>query len=91
MDRRILLLAAQVACSFVWAQPKLLDTPAARQFSGWLSAFNGTDRSAFRTFIEKNYPTGVGNFDPQGRFREQTGGFDLKRSKNPLQRGSLDS
>src|ERR1051326_5409225 len=42
-----------------WAQAPATppsDTPAARQFSGWLSMFNSGDRPIIQQFLDKNIP-----------------------------------
>jgi D-alanyl-D-alanine carboxypeptidase len=71
-----LLLFGTLFCT---AQSPLPDTPAAHQYSAWLESFNGSDRDAYRDFLQKNYPSGVRNFDHYVEFREMTGGFDFKK------------
>lgn len=73
-----LLLPAFLLSLFCAAQ-KLPDTPAGHQFSAWLEAFNLGDREGYRSFLEKNYPSGVELLDGSMVFRQQTGGFDLKK------------
>ncbi|MEX2284254.1 MAG: serine hydrolase domain-containing protein [Gemmatimonadota bacterium] len=51
-------------------------TPAGRQFSAWLDAFNSGDRERIRRFLEVNYPSVT--VDAQLNFRERTGGFDFR-------------
>ncbi len=79
--KRILLLLALLASFFCVAQvqPQLPDTAAARQFAGWLDAFNGGDRAKLLKFLETNYPEAASDIDNSLQFREQTGGFDLKK------------
>lgn len=80
--RTAFLLAALVllasACSP--AQVQLSDTPAAHQLSGWLAAFNSGDKTTYLTFLQKNYPVRAGEIDQAMGFRDQTGGFDLKKA-----------
>jgi CubicO group peptidase (beta-lactamase class C family) len=55
------------------------DTPAGRQLAGWLKAFNGNDRDAYREFLEKNFPSRVKGVERDWDFRERTGGFELRK------------
>ncbi len=59
---------------------QLPDTPAARQFAGWLNAFNSGDRETMRAFFEKQTPEQAGRLENTIRFRQRTGGFDFKKS-----------
>lgn len=78
MQMRILFLAA-LAASLGAADPQPPASPAGRQFSAWLDAFNNNDPAVFRTYLEKNYPSQT---NPPGRgFRDQTGGFDFKKTE----------
>jgi CubicO group peptidase (beta-lactamase class C family) len=52
------------------------DTPAGRQLSAWLDAFNSGDRERIRRYLDANYP--AANVNAQVAFRERTGGFDLR-------------
>jgi D-alanyl-D-alanine carboxypeptidase len=54
------------------------DTPAAKQFAGWLAAFNSGDRATLLQFLEKNYPERAKDIDDVLGFRAMTGGFELK-------------
>src|SRR5690348_13474499 len=56
------------------------DTPAARQFLAWLTAFDGASRDSLKAFYEQHYPTGLGRLEQVLNFRESTGGFDLLKS-----------
>ena len=69
------MTAAVLASNGVSAQ--IPTTPAGRQFSAWLEAFNSGDRERIRQFLETNYP-GV-TVDAQLNFRDRTGGFDLRK------------
>jgi D-alanyl-D-alanine carboxypeptidase len=62
-----------------FAQTTIPDTPAGNAFQGWLAAFNGSDGGAYREFVQRNWPSGVKYLDRDRRFREMTGGFDLKK------------
>jgi len=68
----ILVLSAPV-------RAQLPDTPAARQFSAWLGAFNGADRAALLKFLESNFPTRAASVDRDLDFRARTGGFDFRK------------
>ncbi|MDB4957447.1 MAG: hypothetical protein JWO36_5016 [Myxococcales bacterium] len=64
------------------------DTPAARQFAGWLTAFNSGDRGALVTYHQQYFPYEVASEDVAGIDHEfgliqGTGGFDLKTPENP--------
>ncbi|MBV8371606.1 MAG: beta-lactamase family protein [Candidatus Eremiobacteraeota bacterium] len=60
-------------------QSTIPQTPAGTQFAGWLAAFNGGDPAAYKAFVEKNWPAGVKFLAEDKRFRETTGGFDLRK------------
>jgi CubicO group peptidase (beta-lactamase class C family) len=66
-------------CICCAAQTALPDSPAAHQFSAWLSAFNSGERDTFLAFLEKNFPQRVGSINREMDFRRSTGGFDLKK------------
>ncbi len=63
------------------AQVQLPETPAAHQLSGWLTAFNSGDKATVLAFLQKNYPARVADIDGEMGFREQTGGFDLRKAE----------
>jgi D-alanyl-D-alanine carboxypeptidase len=71
-----LLLFVSAACA---QQLQLPDTPAAHQCAAWLKAFNGTDREAYGTFLEKNFPLRVVWRDRDWDFHRRTGGFELRK------------
>ncbi len=60
--------------------PRIPDTPAGRQFFGWLDAFNSGDKAKLQQFLKEHYPARAGDKDIDGelQFREETGGFDFK-------------
>jgi hypothetical protein len=53
------------------------DTPAGRQFSAWLAAFNSGDRATMQQFFDKSMP--FGRIEQDMTIRNQTGGFDVKK------------
>jgi CubicO group peptidase (beta-lactamase class C family) len=78
MRTLLLILITWVSCV---AQLKLPDTPAARQFNAWLTAFNDPDPAIFQRFKEKNFPKRRGDQDQDRDFREQTGGFEFIKAE----------
>ncbi|MFZ0421098.1 MAG: serine hydrolase domain-containing protein [Candidatus Sulfotelmatobacter sp.] len=80
--RTVLLLAVVIllAAGCLPAQVQLPDTPAAHQLSAWLAAFNSGDKGTYLTFLQKNYPARANEIDEAMGFREQTGGFELKKA-----------
>jgi len=65
------------------------ETPAARQFSAWLTAFNSGDRSALAAYHRQHFPYPVASEDVASIDREfglsqGTGGFELKRAEHPV-------
>ena len=63
----------------IGAQTVSLDTPAAKQFQAWLTAFNSGDRATLKDFLEKNRPSAVSRLDDQLEFRSRTGRLELKK------------
>ena len=53
--------------------------PSVRQFSAWLDAFNSGDRLRYATFLDDNFPSRARFLDDEMAFREDTGGFDLRK------------
>jgi CubicO group peptidase (beta-lactamase class C family) len=53
------------------------DTPAGRQFSAWLTAFNSGDRATMQQFFDKSMT--FGRIDQDMGIRSQTGGYDVKK------------
>jgi CubicO group peptidase (beta-lactamase class C family) len=70
-------LAVVTASGTLPLRAQLPDTPAGRQLSGWLEAFNSGDRARIMQFLQANYPTR--NIDAEVAFRTQTGGFDFRK------------
>jgi CubicO group peptidase (beta-lactamase class C family) len=62
-------------------QSQFPDTPAARQFSAWLTAFNSGDRATLLKFLQENNPARAGDIDREMQFRSDTGGFDFKKAE----------
>jgi CubicO group peptidase (beta-lactamase class C family) len=54
-------------------------TPAGEQFSAWLSAFNRGDRAQLEGFLSHYKNPGEHDVNGDLGFRQQTGGFDLKK------------
>jgi hypothetical protein len=61
------------------AQTQFPDTPAGRQFAAWMKAFNLGDREAYREFLKEIFLSRAEDLDQEWGFREQTGGFELKK------------
>ena len=76
-----LLIAGLSACAGqVPAQsPQLPNTPAGQQFNQLLAAFNSGDKATMRKYLEVNFPDRLNKLDEDLKFREGTGGFDLKK------------
>src|SRR5687768_15464256 len=71
----VVFLAILVTAGNVSAQ--LPDTPAARQFSAWLAAFNSGDRDRIARYNETHYPSS--SADGSFNFYSRTGGLDLRK------------
>ena len=69
---------AVVVCA---AQAQFPDTLAARQFTAWLDAFNSGNRSVLLQFLQTYRPSSVAHINDEMGFREQTGGFDYKKTE----------
>jgi CubicO group peptidase (beta-lactamase class C family)/pimeloyl-ACP methyl ester carboxylesterase len=58
------------------------DTPAARQLSAWLQAYNSGDRARLLAFLKTAYPAHVPDVDQQIQRRlNVTGGYDLEKTE----------
>jgi D-alanyl-D-alanine carboxypeptidase len=55
------------------------NTPAGQQLSQLLAAFNSGDKATMKKYLEVNFPGRLNKLDEDLRFREGTGGFDLKK------------
>jgi D-alanyl-D-alanine carboxypeptidase len=74
------LIAVLLLVTGAYAQQvQLPETPAGHQAAAWLEAFNRGDREAYRDFLQKNFPSQLESFDQEMQFREQTGGFELRK------------
>jgi D-alanyl-D-alanine carboxypeptidase len=71
----LLLTSAVLFAGSVCAQ--IPDTPAGRQFSAWLTAFNSGDRATMQQFFDKSMT--FGRLDQDMGIRDRTGGFDVKK------------
>jgi CubicO group peptidase (beta-lactamase class C family) len=72
----LVLSAVEATCA---AQMQFPDTPAGHQGAAWLEAFNTGSRGSFGEFLQKNFPSRAENLDQEMRFREMTGGFELRK------------
>jgi D-alanyl-D-alanine carboxypeptidase len=61
------------------AQTQFPNTPAGNQAKAWLDAFNSGDGDKYKEFLRKTFPGRLRNADQEMRFRERTGGFELKK------------
>jgi CubicO group peptidase (beta-lactamase class C family) len=52
------------------------DTPAGRQFAGWLKAFNSDSPDAFEAYMRQEYPAWSAPPAANRNFRNLTGGFE---------------
>jgi len=78
--RTLILVFALAAVPFcLRAQGQLPDTPVAKQFAAWLEAFNSGERERLLEFYQKNEPSRVKDIDGAMDFRENTGGFVVKK------------
>ncbi|HTT17642.1 MAG TPA: serine hydrolase domain-containing protein [Candidatus Sulfotelmatobacter sp.] len=74
------LLTALVAiCAVCLAQPRFPNSAAGHQCAAWLDSFNRGDTNAHREFLEKNFPSQVSKLEREMRFRQMTGGLDMKK------------
>lgn len=73
------LLLSLAATAVVYPQSITQDTPAAQQFQRWLAAFNSGDRATVKEFLEKHRPSAMERLDGMLEFRQETGGFELKK------------
>jgi CubicO group peptidase (beta-lactamase class C family) len=71
------LAFAVLFASTISAQIQIPDTPAGRQFSAWIAAFNSGDRAVMQQFFDKSMK--FGRLDQDMAIRAQTGGFDVRK------------
>lgn len=82
MKKMLMLVTMLSTAALLFAQaPQPQDTAASRQFAAWLMAFNSGDRAALLQYFEKNRPSEVAKVDDELQFRQQTGGFELKKTE----------
>ncbi|MDB4893350.1 MAG: Secreted peptidase [Gemmatimonadetes bacterium] len=60
--------------------PEVADSPAERQFRGWLTVFNQGDRTALLKFFNDNFPSEAAKIDRNMNFRAGTGGFEFRKA-----------
>jgi CubicO group peptidase (beta-lactamase class C family) len=53
--------------------------PSLRLFSAWLDAFNSGDQERYGEFLARKFPARLRFLGEEMSFREQTGGFDLRK------------
>ena len=71
----LILTFAVLFAGSVSAQIQIPDTPAGRQFSAWLTAFNSGDRATMQQFFDKSMT--FGRIEQDMTMRNQTGGFTV--------------
>jgi D-alanyl-D-alanine carboxypeptidase len=85
---RDLILLAAVAFPALVAQgmqaatgvdPHSGKNAAGQELMRWLAAFDGSDRAAYRAFILKDFPSGVGRLAQDEGLWSNTGGFELRQ------------
>ena len=62
-------------------QSRFPDTPAGRQFSAWLTAFNSGDRAILLKYFQENFPARADHIDEAFEFRNESGGFEFKKAE----------
>jgi D-alanyl-D-alanine carboxypeptidase len=77
LQRAVYLLLFSV--NFCFAQTQFPDTPAGHQAAAWLESFDRGDTDSYREFLQKNFPSRLGDLGREMDFRRMTGGFDLKK------------
>ena len=61
------------------AQAQFPDTIVGKQTKAWLEAFNAADLKKYEEFLNKSYPSQLEHSGDDMRFRQVTGGFELKK------------
>jgi D-alanyl-D-alanine carboxypeptidase len=74
-----LMLSSLIITQRGHAQAQFPDTPVGKQTKGWLEAFNAADPQKYKEFLTKSYPSQLERADDDMRFRQLTGGFELKK------------
>ena len=64
---------------FSAAQTPSTETPAGRQLTGWLAAYDSTNWDAYLKFLQTNFVTLPGRGFQDPALRDRTGGYDLKK------------
>ena len=64
------------SATFMPRSSTIPDTPAGRQFSGWLQAFNSDDPDAFEAHMRQEYPAWSAPPGATRELRNVTGGFE---------------
>ena len=75
----LLVVAFLITVTTCQAQTAFPDNPAGNQAKGWLAAFNAGDMDKYKEFVRNNFPAREQRADQDARFREMTGGFELKK------------
>ena len=75
----VLLFTLLVITPVCTAQTQFPDTPVGNQAKSWLEVFNAADSARYKEFVAKNFPSHLQNVDRDARFRDTTGGFELKK------------
>jgi len=82
-----ILIATVGSGGTTFAQSSTPGGPAARQFAGWLAAFNQGDRAALLAYHRRWFPYSstanpyVGDVVHELALRAETGGFEMKKSE----------
>lgn len=78
--RAALLVVASLFMVFACqAQTEFPNTPSSNQAKAWLEVFNAGDAAKYKEFVRDNFPTQEQRADQDARFREITGGFELRK------------
>src|ERR1051326_4807520 len=76
---RALVIAVLALSVAVGARAQIPDTPAGRQLTAWLAAFNNPDGQALRHFLEVNAPDRLPQIERAFDLRARTGGLEVKK------------
>ena len=71
-----LLLFLSLCCD---AQGPATETPAGRQLTAWLAAYDNTNWDAYLKFLQTHFATPPGRGFQDPALRDLTGGYDLKK------------